>query len=45
VIGPLLDQARRLDRAERRWLEDARARLRRTTPAAPVAEGRPEAER
>lgn len=32
----LLDQAGRLDRAERRWLADARDRLRRTRPTAPA---------
>ncbi len=36
MTGPLIDQARRLDRAERRWLADARARLQRTRPAATV---------
>ncbi|WP_435770366.1 hypothetical protein [Nocardioides sp. SYSU DS0651] len=39
----ILDQVRRLDRAERRWLDDARARLRRTTPPEPAA--KPEADR
>ncbi|MFC5729234.1 MULTISPECIES: hypothetical protein [Nocardioides] len=45
MIGPLLDQVRRLDLAERRWLEEARARLRRTTPAAPAVDARPKGER
>ncbi|HVK29974.1 MAG TPA: hypothetical protein VM575_16660 [Nocardioides sp.] len=30
MTGALVDQARRLNRAERRWLADARDRLRRT---------------
>ncbi|MFD0806243.1 hypothetical protein ACFQ0K_09110 [Nocardioides caeni] len=33
MTGTLLDQVRRLDRAERRWLADARDRLRRTRPS------------
>ncbi|HWJ67896.1 MAG TPA: hypothetical protein VNT31_14570 [Nocardioides sp.] len=37
MTGSLLDQARRLDRAERRWLADARDRLRRTHVARRVA--------
>lgn len=36
MTGGLIDQAGRLDRAERRWLADAKDRLRRTRPAAPV---------
>lgn len=37
MTGSLLDQVRRLDRAERRWLADARDRLRRTRATAPAA--------
>ena len=37
MTGGLVDQARRLDRAERRWLADARDRLRRTRTTAAVA--------
>ncbi|WP_207008106.1 hypothetical protein [Nocardioides aromaticivorans] len=37
MTGGLVDQARRLDRAERRWLADARDRLRRTRTIAAVA--------
>lgn len=45
MIGALLDQVRRLDRAERRWLDDARARLRRTTEAGRATTAKPEGER
>lgn len=37
MTGGLVDQARRLNVAERRWLADARDRLRRTRAAAPAA--------
>lgn len=36
MTGSLLDQVRRLELAERRWLADARDRLRRTRAIAPA---------
>ncbi len=45
MTGGLVDQARRLDRAERRWLADARDRLRRTRAGVTVATSAKEAGR
>lgn len=39
MSGVVVDQARRLDRAERRWLADAKDRLRRTRTTPPAVAG------